>query len=124
MALNLKERLQQIDDRQIWRRLAIGVWVAFEDEPAVAPTDTDELIEQQGLAHTGIAHQPHHLPLSHFDMAEECLQDSQLLIPPHEPTQGSLPIPLQRGPSWAEPDDAVGHGLIDFPGARAPLPRP
>jgi hypothetical protein len=46
----------------------------------------DELLEQSSLVRTGRAHQPHHLPLSRFDVTQEVLQDDQLPLPPHEST--------------------------------------
>ena len=65
--------------------------MAFEDEPAVAPMGMDELIEQSGLAHTGLAHQPHHLPLSRFDMAQEFLQMASSRSRPTNRLRGRCP---------------------------------
>src|SRR6185503_4653204 len=53
--LDVKVRLEKIDDREIGRGLAIGNGAALQDEPALDAMGVSELPVEPGLADAGLA---------------------------------------------------------------------
>ena len=60
-SLHLEVALEQIDDRQVAGRLAVGHGARLQDEPVLGPVGVGELVEQPRLAHPGLADDRHQL---------------------------------------------------------------
>ena len=59
--LDMAIALEEVDDGEIRRRLAVRHRGAFEQQPALGAVGVAELIEQPRLAHAGLADHGHHL---------------------------------------------------------------
>ena len=92
--------LEQVDDGEVGRRLAIGHRGALQHPPALRGVGMDKLIDQARLAHTGLAHQRHHLAVPGCRLRQRLVQGLELVLPPHkarQPPGGSgLEAPPQR----------------------------
>jgi hypothetical protein len=102
--LKLKIGLEQVDDRQIRRGLAIGGRVALQEEPALRARRMGELVEEAGLPHPRFPNDRYHLAVSGSVLFQDLVQGCELRLPPrkggqHPPAQ--TPPPDQTAPSRA-----------------------
>ena len=76
--------LQQVDDREVGRGLAVGHRGALQHQPALRVVGVDELIDQARLAHARLAHQRHHLAMPRPRLCQGLLQGVSSVLPPHK----------------------------------------
>ena len=62
--MDLEVGLEEIDDREVARRLAVGHGARFQDEPVLGPVGVGELVDEAGLPHTGFPHDGDELPVA------------------------------------------------------------
>ena len=62
--LELKVGFEEVTDREIGGRLAIGDPVAFEQEPTLGPMGTEELVKEAGLPHPRLPDDRHELAVA------------------------------------------------------------
>ena len=79
--------LEEIDHRQIGRRLTVRDRAGLEDEPAVDAVRVGDLPDQARLAHAGFPHHRHHLPMAAAGAAQRLAELVQLALAPHEAGQ-------------------------------------
>ena len=84
---DLEVALEQIDDRQIGRGLAVGHRAGLHHQPALGAVGVGELVEQPRLAHSRLAHDGHHLALALPGAGQRLGQHLELALPPHEARQ-------------------------------------
>ena len=127
--LDMGVPLEQVNDREIRRGLAVRHRGALQDQPprrvvgraapcadTVAPVD--ELIEQARLPHPGLADHGHHLAVTRRG-TRQCLPEGrQLLLPPHKAGEAAPHRRLQAPPERADP-----HQLSDLDGFHQTLDR-
>ena len=76
--LHLDIALQQVEHREVRRGFAIGHRGALEHQPALRAVGVDHLVHQARLAHAGLAHQRHHLPVPGTRPLQRLVQRLQL----------------------------------------------
>ena len=108
--------LEQVDDGEVGRGLAVGHRGALQHPPALGAVGVDELVDQARLAHARLPHQRHHLAMPGLRLCQGLVQGLQLLLPPHkarEPPRGRrLQAPAQRtGPHQLKHLHGLGQPL-------------
>ena len=81
--------LEQIDHRQVGRRLPVRDRARLEHEPAVDPVRVGDFPDQARLAHARLPHDRHDLPLAVAGAAQRLAQLVQLARAAHEAGQAS-----------------------------------
>ena len=119
--LDLEVRPEEVDDRQIGRGLAVGGRAGFEDEPAVRAMGMDELPEQPGLAHAGLAHHSHDLAVTGPRALERLAEGVDLRLAPHEMGEPAGRRGLHARAHQPDPGDLVHvhRGVEPLDGQRA-----
>ena len=110
--------LEQVDDGEVGRRLAVGHRGALQHQPALGVGGMDELIGQTRLAHAGLAHQRHHLAVPGCRLRQRLVQGLELVLPPDKARQPPGGCGLQAPPERTGP-----HQLKDLHGLDQPLHR-
>ena len=78
---------EQVTDWQVRRGLAVGHRATLQPQPALRVVGVEELIDQTGFAHPGLADQRDHLPLAGSGPYQGLLQRLHLRLPPHKGRQ-------------------------------------
>src|SRR5262249_28408318 len=112
MVAKLEVDLEQVEDREVRGRFAVGNWAAFEDQPAVGALCLSQLIAQTGFTDAWLPDEADDLPTPLFNVCEDLTQCCQLPLSAHEATQGALPVHLQRGAAQPHPHDSVGADAV------------
>jgi hypothetical protein len=107
--LDVAIALEEVNDGEIRRGLAIRHRGAFEHQPALGTVGVAKLIEQPRLPHAGLAHQRHHLTVPGLRLCQGLLQGLQLGLPPHKAGEAT-----SRGRLQARPHHAGARHLVDF----------
>jgi len=98
--VDLAVLLQQVDDGEVRRGLAIGHRGALQHPPALRAVRVDYLIDQARLPHACLPHQGDHLALPGLRLCQSLGQRRQLVLPTHKggesPCGGGLQTPAQR----------------------------
>ena len=81
--------LEEIDHRQIGRRLTVRDRAGLEDEPAVDAGRVGDFPDQARLAHAGFPDHRHHLPMAAAGAAQRLAELVQLARAPHEAGQAA-----------------------------------
>jgi hypothetical protein len=110
--VQLEVGLEQVDDREVRGRLAVGGRAAFEDEPAMGQLRLGCLIAQAGFADARLSDEADDLPTTLCNLFQEGAQVCELSLPAHETTQRALPVDLQRGASRSYTRDGVGADVV------------
>ncbi len=76
--LHVAVALEQVDDREVGRGLAVGHRGAFEHQPALGVVGVDELIDQARLPHARLPDQRHDLAMPRPGLLQRLLQRRQL----------------------------------------------
>src|SRR5262249_39249422 len=116
--LDLEVALEQLDHRQVARRLAIGGGGTLSREPALQAMRVGELVDETRFTRAGLADDRGHLPVT---AASELLGAAELLklgIATDEPSQ-----PLPGGRLQAGPRRAGTHHFVDLYGTGEAPPR-
>src|SRR5207244_12869267 len=82
--LDVAVALEQVNDREVGRSLAIRHRGALQHQPPRCVMGMDELIDQARLSHARLADHGHHLAMTRPGPLQRLLQNSQLLLPSHE----------------------------------------
>src|SRR5262249_11433764 len=85
--LDLKVGLEQVDDRQIRRGLAIGGRAAFQEEPALGARRMGELVEETRLAHPRFSDDRHHLAVPGLGPLQSRVHGREFHLPPYKGSQ-------------------------------------
>jgi hypothetical protein len=93
-------------------RLPIRLAPPFERRDPCVPQTLPELGEEPRLAHPGLAHDPHDLPLALYDPRQQRPQGGQLQRPPDKATARPRPVGSQGGGTGAEPEHLVRGARI------------
>ena len=117
-ALDAEVGLEQVDDRQIGRRLAVGHRTAFQDQPALGSVGMGELVEQARLADTGLADHGDDLAVAAAGPVERPPQGLDFGLAPDEPAE-----PARQGGLEARPHGRRAGQLEDLDGRLQPLDR-
>ena len=115
---------QEVEHRQIGHGLPIRQAVALQIPDRLGwrgrghpgPELVVELIEQAGLAHPGLPHYPHYMPMALGGLSQEIVEEGDFPRASHEPAQ--RPLALQR--QWRALRLKTDHGSR-LPWRRAPL---
>ena len=107
---------EQVDDREIRRRLAVGHRGALKYRPPLCVVRVDELIHQARFPHAGFPNYGHHLAMPRPGLLQGLLQGRQLLLPPYETGEpacrAGLQTPAHRtGPNQLKDLYRVGQPL-------------
>src|SRR5215468_2918184 len=106
--------LEEVDDGEVWCRLAIRDRGAFEDQPPRRVVRVDELVDQARLPHAGLPHQRHHLAMTGPSPLQGLLQCRQLVLPPYEAGEPPCCAGLQTPSDRTGPDQLKDlHGLCE-----------
>jgi hypothetical protein len=103
--LDVEVSLEQVDDGQIGRALAVGGRAALEEQPALRAAGMSELPAQARFAHTGLAHHGHHLPVPGLRQVERLLELIQLDVTAHEGGQAPRGRGVEPGAHGARPEE-------------------
>src|SRR5215831_12586590 len=96
--LDLEVTLEEIDHRQVARRLAVRDRGAVEDQPILEPMGVRKLVDETRLAHPSFAHHRRHLTMAG---GGELLGPAQLLqfgVAPNELGEAAAGGRLEAGP--------------------------
>ena len=85
--LDVGVALEQINNRVVWRSLAVGYRGTLQHQPALRVMRTQELVHQARLPHAGLANHGHHLALALPGPRQRLAQGLQLCLPSHEAGQ-------------------------------------
>jgi hypothetical protein len=102
-AVHLEVGLEEIDDGQISRRLAVRHRPAVEDQPFVEAIRVGELVEQARLPDPRLSDDGHHLALAATRPLEGAAQEIELGVAPHEAGEAARGGGLQPGAHRAHP---------------------
>ena len=116
--VNLEVGLEQVAHGEVGGGLAVGDRAAFELEPAAGVMRPDELVEQAGLAHPGLANDRHDLAVAGAGALQGLAQGLELCLPPDETGE-----PTGRQRLQARPGGAGSDELEHLHGVRQPLDR-
>jgi len=98
--VDLAVLLQQVDDGEVRRGLAIGHRGALQHPPALRAVGVDHLVDQAGLPHARLSYQGDHLALPGLRLGQGMVHRRQLVLPSHKgcqaPRGGGLQAPAQR----------------------------
>src|SRR5262249_50789252 len=107
----------QLKDREVGRRFAIGHRGTLQHPPALNLMGVHQFVDQARLAHTGIPHEPHDLPVPPGDLLQDLGEEGAFPHASHEPAQRPLAVHCQRrtlGPE-AEHDIRPGPVAMSIP---------
>ena len=99
--------LEQLDDREIRRGLAVGDRGTLQHPPALRLVGMDDLIDQARLAHARFPDQRHHLAMAGASLGEGVLYGRQLLVPADKPRQAPHHPRLKAAAQGARPDQFI-----------------
>jgi hypothetical protein len=92
--------LEQVEDGEVGRGLAVGDRSALQRPPAPRGVGMHKLIGQARLAHAGLTHQRHHLAVPGRRLRQRLVQGVELVPPPDKARQpphgGGLQAPPLR----------------------------
>ena len=114
--LHMAVALEQVDDREVGRRLAIRHRGAFEHQPPWRVVGMDELIDQARLPHAGLPDEATTWPCPAPARSSACCSAVELLLPSHEagepPRRAGLQAPADRtGPDQLKDLHGLGQPL-------------
>src|SRR5262249_10813219 len=101
---------EQVKDRQIGGRLAVGHTVPLEISQRPSMQAVTKLGEQPRLANARLTHNANHLAAPHLHLRQQCVQGTQGLGAPHKWTRRPCHARrYYRYVLWEDPKDTVGH---------------
>ena len=111
--IDLEVGLEQLDDREVRRGLAVRDGPGLEDEPVARMMGVRELPEHPGLSQTGLAHERHDLTLSGRRARKGGRQQLHLGLAADETGEPAERGYLKPCPRVADPDDLVNLHRLD-----------
>ena len=103
--LHLDIPLQQVNNREVRRRLAIGHRGALQHPPLPRAVGVHELIHQARLAHPGFADHADHLTVASLGLGQRLPQHLQLRLPPNKTSQAPGHCGLQTAAQVRHPGE-------------------
>src|SRR5215813_12704079 len=104
MLLDVAIALEEVNDREIRRRLAIRHGGTLQDRPPLHAVRVDELVDEPGLAYPGLPDQRHDLTMPCPGALQRLLQGQQLRLPSHEAREPPCGTGLQAPTESTGPD--------------------
>jgi hypothetical protein len=89
--------------------------MAFQRRHPLARQAPTKPQEEPRLAHTGLAHDAHHLPLALLDLREQPVHGHQFLLPAYKAAEREFLEPRRRGTPPPQPYDAVCSHVAGVP---------
>src|SRR5262249_14754549 len=120
--LDMAVTLQQVDDRKIGCRLAVGYRGTLEYPPALGAWGMDTLVHQARLPHPGLADDRHHLPMADSRTLQGLAQGRHFRVPAHKAGEPPHPPPPASPAGCPSPLPARSPPSARRALSRAPVP--
>ena len=102
--LDVDVALEQVHDREVGGRLAVGHRGTLQHPPALRVVGMDTLVHQAGLPHPGLAHDGHHLAVASAGLVERLAQGGEFRLAPHKAGEAPRGRGLEAAAQRAGPD--------------------
>ena len=110
--VHLEVGLEEVDDRQVAGRLAVGHGARFQDEPVLGAVGVGELVDEAGLPHAGFPHDGDELAVAIVREGERPADLLDLGVAADEPRQSPRGGSVEPGPLRARSGERVDlHGV-------------
>ena len=96
--VHLEVGLEEVDDRQVAGRLAVGHGARFQDEPVLGAVGVGELVDEAGLPHAGFPHDGDELAVAIVREGQRPADLLDLGVAADEPRQSPRGGRVEPGP--------------------------